>query len=187
MNNGGPGAARPPVGNMNAADNKISMLSRRMGGRGGSAQGKLGTVTSYQVVKDPRVQSIQKSVINRWQQEFIRGAAEGRSGKDQGKQVGSGPRKTIKCMDNPLRFRGTGSLGFRKSKTQRMIEGGDLEGAMYRMRQFSIRKRPSAYQDPRKMSDTDADAMASQVGLLATAKTNFKKIKDKKRLDAVSM
>lgn len=176
----------PPVGSSASDVARAKLLQQRLADPGPRNLGAEGTVDSYQIIPDPRVQGIQRGLINRWHQDFIQGQAEGQAGKNQEGLLGSGPRKTIKCVDNPLRFRSVMTGSIRKTQTQRLIEGGNVSQALARAKASRFRTRPGSLRDARKV-DFDEEFMSTQVGLLSTAKDNFKTVKKNRRLDAVGV
>lgn len=126
----------------------------------------------YVVKKDPRVARIQGNLINRWQQQYIEGRAEGRSGEEQKSRLHGGPRKIIRAFNTPLRFKGTNSTQVKRSTlTEKMIEAGDSENALNRVRLRLMRSNPRLAYGRNMMSDTSS-ALALQRGLAEHAKAS---------------
>lgn len=165
---------------------RSQLLQKRLDEAGPKTLGEPGTVNAWEVRPDPRVHQLQRNLIHRWEQEFIAGKAEGRAGENPNSKLGTGPRKTIDCLKNPLRFRSMNTGQIRKTKTQRLIESGRTSEALSRIKKNRCRTRPGTIQDARKM-DVDADCMSTQTGLFYMAKKTYDKIKDERRLDAISV
>lgn len=183
-------ASRGAVGGTAAEEQRAEALRARLsGGRGGAnnVAPHLGnnnsTVEGYVIQPDPRVQDIQRSVVNRWKQDFITGVSEGRAGLDQEAELGTGQRKTIDCLDGLLIFNSTNTSNHRKTRVQRMIESGQTSEALDRMKRSRFKSRPGSLRDIRRLNP-DAASLSTQYGLLTKAKKAFRSIKDDRRLDA---
>ena len=147
-----------------------------------------GSSRSFKVEVDPRVKGIQTNLIRRYQQEYLVGVAEGRSGENPEAQLGSGPRKTISCLDTPLKFKGGNTTQHhRKTRTQRLLESGQITSALQRARKHMFHSRPGTYRDPRRV-EYDANDTSTQVGLGVKSRKAYGSLdKNERRLDAVSL
>jgi len=113
-------------------------LAQRLAQSRKSSTGGLNRTEAYEVVPDPKYSAVERSLINRWRNEFVN--AEGRAGEDQVANLNTGPRKTIKSLDNPLRFKSSNNTqNKRKSRFQRQVESGDMQGALTRVKMKMVR------------------------------------------------
>jgi hypothetical protein len=152
----------------------LENLKKRLGKEG--TEGLRGEEDGYVVVPDPRFSQIQKQLITRWQQEFVKGQAEGRAGEDQQAKLNNGPRKTIDCVRaNVTRYKGVTTGRIRKTRTQRMIERGNVSSAINRMNQYKFRNRPNMRRRATK-GEFDPDSLSTQNGLNARARQSIRSL-----------
>ena len=169
---------------------RASALQARLALRGASGvhgpkvTGQAGTQDQYEVLPNARVTSIQRNLIGQWRKRYKKGVAEGLSGKDQESLLGSGPRRTLDSISSPLRYSVGGA---RKTRTQRMIESGDVSGAFANMKK-GRGKRAERFlrMDARKL-DFDPNLLGVQVGLSHQAKESSKKAVKRRRMDVMTM
>jgi len=168
---------------------KMSQSQGLTGADFGAGRGQLGSdeppeiIDQYQAVKDPRYSALQQMYINRWKNTFKEGISEGRVGLNQEEQIGTGLRKTIKSLDKVLKYKSSGSTSLqRNTKVQRMIQSGNIRGALNRIAMSRFKKRPHMLTDVRKQSFDD-ELTGTQVGLMTDSKKNFKLAQKEKRMD----
>ena len=137
----------------------------------------------FEARRDPRVANIQQTLINRYHQNFITNVAEGRSGLNQSDQIGTGPRKTIDCLKGDLKYKGASSTtNNSRNRIQRMIDRGNVGGAIGKMKKKRFKKRPGAFKKTSDISGMEG-FMGTQNGLNKCSKDNFKLAKEDRRLD----
>lgn len=159
--------------NNNSQDARAEALQKRLQGAGSKSVGGMDTTEAYVVVPDHRKVAIQRAMIHRNQQEFIKGMAEGEAGEDAMEKIGTGPRKLIRKLDNPLRYRGHGVTSGRKTRTQRMIESGQVSAALDRAKQNLLRKSRKS-NSATSMNPKDYQEFTSnQRGLLKQARESY--------------
>jgi len=164
----GPSSIDPAAKRANVRE----QLKKRLDGKGGT-EGARGEEEGYVVVPDPRFAQIQKQLITRWQQTFVKGQAEGRAGEDQQAKIGQGPRKTIDCISmGTTKYKGVTTGRIRKTRTQRLIEQGNVSTAINRMNEYKLRNRPNMRRKAMK-KDYDPNTLSSQFGLLGQARQSY--------------
>lgn len=138
----------------------------------------------FQAVKDPRYDALQRMYINRWKNTFKEGISEGRVGLNQESQLGTGLRKSIDSLNKVTKYKSSGSTTLqRNSKVHRMIQSGNIRGALNKIAKSRFKKRPYMLSDVRKQ-DFDDEYTGTQVGLMTDSKQNFKLAQKEKRMDS---
>jgi len=168
---------------------KMAQAGGLTGGFYGAGRGDVGEqeapaiMDQFQAMKDPRYDALQRMYINRWKQNFKEGVAEGRVGMNQEAQIGTGMRKSIDSLNKVLKYKSSGTTTLQRSgRVQRMVQSGNIRGALNRIAKSRFKKRPQMFSDVRDQ-EFDTDYTGTQVGLMTDSKQNFKLARKEKRMD----
>ena len=195
---------RPPLGSTSDPAKRVEKLARRMEGSGNIFSGTRDggeeeEKRSYNVQYDPRYRDIQMPIIHRWQQEFLTKQHEENKMNDEDEEDddndGDGDNDDNdddECMDEketrlPTKYKSASmTLKHRKTLTERLIDSGQIESAIEKMRGSLFKTNKRAYIDPNTLEIT-ADFISSQTGLQRISQKQSKKAREHKRVDITTL